>query len=446
MASSTISSLGIGSGLDANSIVSKLMALEEQPLTILNAKNSSYNAKLSAFGQLKSALSTLQTAAKTLADPNKLAAFTATAADDTILSGSASSFASPGSYNVEVVSLATAQKRYTATAYGSSASFGSGTLTFNVAGVDKTVNITAGASLNDVRAAINAANIGVTASVISGDGGSRLVLTGATAGSAGSFSLAVTSADSNLQSLSSFNLANPFSTNAQDAVIKVDGETLTSSTNTISTAINGVTLTLEKVGTTQLDVAKDSSKVSEAVNTFVTAYNAAVSMIKTNSAYDAATKTSKPLNAESTVRSISQILGQSRTSIPTALVGAKYETLSALGISVGSDGTLSVNSSKLSEAVSGSFTDVQQTLNAYGQAFSDNIEKLVGTSGLIASRVEGLNRSIKLIDADKERLQTRLDMIEKRYRAQFTALDTLVSGLQTTGTYLTQQLAALNNS
>ncbi|HEX6736363.1 MAG TPA: flagellar filament capping protein FliD [Azonexus sp.] len=447
MASGSISSLGIGSGLDANSIVTKLMAIEELPLTAMKAKSSTYSAKLSSYGQLKSALSTLQTAAKTLADPNKLGGFSATAADTSIIQAQASFFASAGTYTVEVVRLATAQKRYSDTAYAGNTTFGSGSLLFNVGGVDKEVELTgASNSLSDVRAAINAANIGVTATIISGDGGDRLVLTGATSGSAGAFTLAVDSTDANLQSLANFNLAHAFNSDAQDAQAKIDGELVTSSSNTLTTAVTGLTLTLSKVGTTQLTIAKDTSKTTEAVNAFVKAFNDAITRIKGDSTYDAATKTGKPLNAESTVRTVMQLLGEARTKMPAELDGTPYETLSSLGISIQKDGLLTVDSAKLTSAINSSYSDVEKTLNAYGKVFSSTLEDVVGATGLIADRVDGLNRSVRLLSSDQERLQLRLESIEKRYRAQFTALDTLVSSLQTTGSYLTQQLASLSNN
>lgn len=443
----SISSLGIGSGLDANSIVTKLMALEELPLTAMKAKSSTYSAKLSSYGQLKSALSTLQTAAKTLTDPAKLGAFSATVGDSSIIKAQASFFASAATYTVEVVSLATAQKRYSDTAYASTDVFGSGSLHFNVGGVDKEVVLSSGTNnLSDVRAAINAANVGVTASIISGDGGDRLVLTGATSGSAGAFTLTVDSTDANLQSLANFNLAHAFNSDAQDAQARIDGELVTSSSNTLTTAVTGLTLTLSKVGTTQLTIAKDSSKAAEAVNAFVKAFNDAITRIKGDSIYDSATKTGKPLNAESTVRTVMAMLNDARTKTPASLVGTPYETLSALGISIQKDGLLAVDSAKLTETINSSFPDVEKTLGAFGKAFSDALEEVVGATGLIANRVDGINRSVRLLTNDQERLQLRLDAIEKRYRAQFTALDTLVSSLQTTGSYLTQQLASLSNN
>ncbi len=441
----SISSLGVGSGIDSNGIITKLMAIERIPLQMLQTRESAFNAKLSIYGQLKSALSTLQTAAKALADPNKLGSLMATVANKDVLSAKADFFASAGTYSVNVISLATAQKRYSDTAYSSDAQFGSGTLKFTVGGEQKEVDISGG-SLNDVRAAINGANIGVTATVISGDGGDRLVLTGTNTGSSGAFDLTVDSTDANLQSLANFNLAHPFNSEAGDAQVEIDGETVTASGNTLTAALTGVTLTLSQVGTTQVTVAKDSSQAAEAVNAFVKAFNDVVTLVKNNSTYDSATKTGKPLNAESVARSVLQMLGDARTQTPDAIAGSQFETLSSLGISITKDGLLTVDSTKLDSAITSSFGDVQKTLGAFGQAFSDKVEQLIGTDGLISDRVDGINRSIQMLQDDQERMQLRLDAIEKRYRAQFTALDTLMASLQTTSSFLTQQLAALNNN
>ncbi len=449
----TISSLGIGSNMDSNTIVTKLMALEQAPLTALQKKESTYNTKLSSYGQLKSALSTLQTAAKALTDPSKLGGVVASVSDTGILKAEAAFNASPGTYSVEVLNLATAQKRYTNTAYAGSAVFGAGTLKFTVNGEEKEVQLTGGSnSLNDVRAAINGANIGVTATVISGDGGDRLVLSGSATGSAGAFSLTVDSTDANLQSLADFNLAHPFNSDAQDAQVRIDGELVTSSSNTLSTALTGMTLTLSKVSAkdengdpipTTITVNKDATKASEAVNAFIKAFNDVVTRIKSDSTYDAASKTGKPLNAESTVRSVMQMLTDARSKTPSSLVGSPYETLSSLGISIQKDGLLTVDSAKLNSAITSSVSDVQKTLGAFGQAMSDTLDQIVGTNGLIANREEGINRTIRMLQDDQERMEIRLASIEKRYRAQFTALDTLMSSLQTTSSYLTPQLAAL---
>ncbi|MCL2344473.1 MAG: flagellar filament capping protein FliD [Desulfobulbus sp.] len=439
----TISSLGVGTGIDTATILSKLMQLEQTPLNALKSKASAFNTKLSVYGQLKSALSTLQTAAKTLADPSKLGGLAATVGNKDILSATASFNAGAGVYSINVSQLATAQKSVSG-AYASGDSFGSGTLKFTIGGEEKTVTIGDGASLNDIRAAINGANIGVTATVISSGGVDRLVLSGADTGAAGSFSLAVDSADAKLQSLAGFD--STLGIAAQDAKLTIDGVAVTSSSNTLTTALTGMTLTLSQVGQTQMTVAKDSSKAADAVNAFVKAFNDVVSLLKSNSAYDSKTQTAQPLNGETTARSVLQMLSDARNQTPDGLAGSAFQTLSAMGISITTDGLLTVDSDKLNNAISTSFSDVQKTLGAFGQVFSDKIDSMIGANGLIANRVDGLNRSIKMNQSDQEAMQRRIDAIQARYQAQFTALDTLMASMQTTGSYLTQQLTSLNNN
>jgi flagellar hook-associated protein 2 len=443
----SISSLGVGAGLNGNDIVAKLMAVENQSMTRLNTKLSGQNAKISSFGLFKTALASLQTAAKTLASPSKLSSYTATLADTTKATATTAFNASAGTYSINVTQLAAAQKRLS-NEYASGAVFGAGTLDFTVGGVAKPVSISAGSSLNDIRAAINEANIGVTAAIVSGVDGSnnpidRLILTSKQEGTSGSFSLAVASGDPNLDSLATFDLAHTASVNASDAALQIEGVSVVSSSNTISTALNGVTLNLKATGATTLTVSKDSASVTKAVEDFIKNFNEVVTRIKTDSAYDAAAKVGKPLNAEATVRTVEHLLAGARTTIPTSLAGATYQRLSELGISVEQDGRLKLDSSKLSSAMSASSTSVEQTLNAYGTEFASTLDKIIGTKGILEYRVTGLNSTVKMLNADKEKLQWRLEAVEKRYRAQFTALDKTVGMLQTTSSYLTQQLAKL---
>lgn len=443
----TISSLGVGAGLNGNDIVAKLMSVENQSMTRLNTKLSGQNAKISSFGQFKTALASLQTASKTLASPTKLSTYTATLADTTKATATTAFNASVGTYSINVITLAAAQKRLS-NEYASGTVFGAGTLDFTVGGTAKPVSIDAGSSLNDIRAAINEANIGITAAIVSGVDGSnnpidRLILTSKQEGTSGGFSLSVASGDPNLDSLATFDLAHTASVNATDAALEIEGVSVTSTSNTIN-ALNGVTLTLKATGSTTLTVSKDSASITKAVEDFIKGYNDVVARIKTDSAYDAATKVGKPLNAEATVRTVEHLLANTRNTVPVSLASATYKRLSELGISVEQDGRLTLDSSKLTAAINASPTGVEQTLNAYGTEFAATLDKIVGTNGLLENRISGLNTTVRLLTSDKEKLQLRLDAIEKRYRAQFTSLDKTVGSLQTISTYLTQQLAKLS--
>lgn len=447
----TTSSLGIGTGVDLNAMLTKIMAAERQPITALNTKIAAATTKLTTFGVLKSVLSGLQTAASTLSSPLKLTALAATSSDATVMTASAAFNASAGSYAVNVTNLATAQKSFS-NAQASGTSFGSGSLDFDFSGTTKSVllNDQASYTLEEVSAKVNGANIGVTATVISGSTGDRLVFTSSSTGATGAFTLSATAdpvsgATVSLGNLASFDTATTglARATAQDANLTVDGVAVTSSTNTISTAVTGVSMTLLKAGSSTVSVQANNSTITDAVSAFVGAYNAVNSTIKQNSTYDLATKTGKPLNAESSVRSIQSALNSSRMNVPSALSTATFKTLSDIGISVQKDGALSVDGTKLASALATSASEVQKTLNAYGTAFNDTLTNLLDTQGIVQIRLDGLSSSIKSYNDNISALEVRVANVEKRYRAQFSALDSLVSGLQTTSSYLTQQLAKL---
>lgn len=445
----TTTSLGIGTGVDLNSMLTKLMAAERQPIDALNTKVAGTTTKLTTFGVLKSALSTLQTAVETLSNPSKLAALAATSSDATKVTASTSVSASAGSYAVNVTDLAAAQKSFSS-AFATGTTFGQGSLEFSINGTTQSIalNDQASYSLQDIRSKINAANIGVTASVISGSGGDRLVFAGTTTGAAGAFSLTVTTGSTTAPATSLSGLAGFDETTsglarstAKDASLTVDGVAVSSASNTITDAINGVTLKLQSTGSSTISIKGDTAAINEAVSAFVGAYNALNTVIKQNNTYDATTKTAKPLNGESSVRSVQSALHSSRTTVPAELAGAAYQTLSALGISFKQDGTLSVDSTKLSAAISNSSGEVQKTLTAYGSAMKTTISGLLDAQGVIAGRINGLSSSVKNDKSNIAALEIRVAAVQKRYTAQFTALDKLMSQLNTTSSYLTQQLS-----
>jgi len=438
----SISSPGIGSGLDISGIVSKLMQVEAQPLTALQSKEASYQAKLSAFGSLKGALSSLQTAAQTLKNASTYTAKSASTADATVATATAGSTATAGTYDIAITTLAKAHSIRTDTNFAADATFGAGTLSIQIGtGTAQTVTIESGKTLAQIATAINDAKVGVSASVV--DTGT-LVLTSGTAGPDGAITLS--DPDGLLGATSTLQAAVP-------AVFSVNRIEMTRSTNTLTDAISGITLNLLKEGgTTRLTVANNTGTITSAVNAFVKAYNDAVGGIKQMTAYDAANKKASVLTGDSTARSIqSQLSSLVSTSI-SGIAGG-ISRLSDIGITVQKDGTLAVDSSKLSAAVADPDNDVaafftQTTTGNEGIAvrFNTMLEGIVGTSGLITSRTDGINSSIKDLQRRAETLNLRLTAIEARYRAQFSRLDTLIASMNQTSTYLTQQLANLPGS
>lgn len=461
-----ISSAGLGSNLDVASIVSQLMALEQAPLTALAKKEAAFQAKISSLGSLKSALSALQTAATALVPATgatalqKFSVFKAAVADTTIASATTTSSAVAGTYSLEVTQLA--RQHRIATATGSGSPFnkddgykligGGGTLTVSLGSADglttsKTTNLTIadGATPEQVRDAINKANTGVSATVINGVNGKQLLLASDAPGSdqfikvsgVSGLSYGVSGDTNEFTELQA----------ARGAVLKLGDITVNATNNTVSTAIDGITLNLTKESATgvatTLSITRDTSSLSSSVTAFVKAYNDFNTTATSLGSYNATTKVAASLNGDSTLRLAQSSLRSLVSTVPTGLSGATLQHLADIGVSMQKDGSLVVDSTKLTKAISSDITGVANLLSGYGSAYKTAIDGLIGTNGSIISRTEGITASIKSITKQSEAVSSRLTQIETRYRKQFTALDTLMSSMTKTSSFLTQQLANL---
>ncbi len=394
-----ISSPGIGSGLDVNSLVSQLMALEQKPLTALATKESSYQAQISAYGNMSSALSQFQSSLQTLSNPSKFQTLSANVADSSILSASAGADAVPGTYAIEVQTLAQQQKLNSAGFANTTDTVGTGTLTIqygtyasgtnsftlNSAKSAQSVVIDAAHNtLAGVRDAINAANIGVTATIVN-DGsanGNRLVLTSKDSGAANSLKIGVADADGNntdmaglsrlaydptLAAGSGKNLSQTQA--AQDATLKIDGLPITKSSNTITDAVSGLTLNLAKQSApgvpTTLTVVQDTASVQAAVGAFVNAYNSVNQTITSLTAYNLQTKQGSVLTGDNSAMRIQSGI---RAMLGNSILGlnGSLRTLSDIGVSFQKDGSLSLDAGKLQTAMSSNFGDIAKLFAAMG--------------------------------------------------------------------------------
>ena len=438
-----ISASGIGSGLDVNSIVSQLMAIERQPIDALNKKQASYNTKLSDFGKLQSALSTFRSAADALKSGTNFATFSALSGDTSAYTATASSSASTGTYSISVTALAKAERRISdgvATSSEAVATVGS-TLTIQ----GQTITITgANNSLTGLRDAINStANIGVSASIVFDGTSNHLVLNGTSTGVANALTISTSDAGAILSSIAGALSATPGNQAAANASLTVDGMPITSATNTISDAIQGVTLNLTNTtaSAVALSVSTDMASVKSKIDAFVTAYNQLKSTAKTLGAGS--------LQGDSTLRSIQSDLSREFGVAASSLSGG-YSYLSDIGISLQKDGTLAVDASKLDSALSSNFSGVQALFTDSSQGFANRfytkLDGYISSTGLITNRTDGLNQRISRLDTQKLNLENRMTIIEKRYRAQFTALDKFMSSMNSTSSFLTQQLASLPGS
>lgn len=453
----TVSSLGVGSGVDLNTLLSKLVSLERLPIDQLDAKKATHNSQLSAFGRIESAAEKLATAAKAIGSASAFKGFTATVADTDYASATATSYAGPGSFTLKVNQLAQANKLQSAV----NPTVAAGTLTIELGNISTgsfvaksgtspvAVNFT-GTTIEELRAAINDADAGVTATIVNGAAGKHLVVSSDETGVENTIKLTGASG------LAGFtydpitpSAAFTAKAAAQDAKAYVDGVLVTSATNTLSEAMTGVSITLKKAhdplvatDATTLTVGSDTDGMNDRVQDFVTAWNDLNTLLKEVTKYDTANKKASVLTGDGSVAGIARQLRDVLFSSPAG-ASSEYSTLASLGISLQSDGSMKLDESILSTAIAANLEAVTDTVTAFGAAFQTTAENLTDTDGVITSRQDGLTRIISSLDARREQLELQVTAVEKRYRAQFTALDVLMSQMQSQSSYLTQQLANL---
>lgn len=426
---------GIGSGLDVNGIVSQLMALERRPLNLLESKKQTFNNQLSAFGRIKSDLDAFRSALSALKSTASFDVFKASSSDDKIVTASAGSSATSGPHTINVQALAKAQIQVATTGYAStSTALGlSGDLSFSFGTSNFSVTVGAADSLSSIQAAINAAtgNTGVTASILN-DGtatGNRLVLTAKNSGVGNSVTVGGTLA-------AGFAFANTVP--AANAVIDVDGVIgIQKSSNSITDVVPGITLELKSGGAATISVSRNNDAITEKVTAFVDAYNKLATTIGD------LRKKGGVLEADGASRSLlAELQGEFNTAV--AVSGGAYSYLSQVGVSFGKDGKLSVNKTELSTALDTNLSSVvalfSDTTQGVASRLYNRANGMLQSDGLIDSREDGLNDRIRFANDSIDQVKVRLENVEKRLRAQFAALDTLVGSLQQTSSFLSSQL------
>ncbi len=447
-----LTSLGVGSGLDVASLVDKLVAAKKAPQQdqITNQAGAA-NTQLSALGQISAALSALQSAMAPLTDGSAFASRTVTSGDTTVLGAGSDGTAVNGNYNIVISKLASSLKASSGAFASSSTAVGTGTLTLTVAG--KSMSLTLGSTNNSlaaVRDAINKAtnNPGVSATIVTGSDGAHLVLSSTQTGAANGFMVSSSGGDGGLAALnydvaaSSGNALSVINA-ASDANYTIDGLPANSASNTVSTAINGLTLNLIKVGSSTLSVSNDSSKATNALTNLVSTYNSFVGIYQNLTKYDATSGTAGAMIGDATLNSINSTL--------SSIVGgtANGATLSSIGISLQVDGTLKLDSGTLATALSDGGKTVGNLFagtGGFAAKLNTPLSTWVGDSGLLAGRTTSLSQQLTDLSNQQTLLNSRMDDLTARYQAQFTALDTLMSKLNSTSSYLTQQFNALNNT
>jgi len=437
-----ITATGIGSGLDVESIVAQLVAADRSPTeTRITRQQAVANYTLSALSQIKSAMSLLRDNAAKLFGDNDLKAFTATSSKTDLLTATATSSAIAGDYAVTVENLAKAHKMVSGTYADPDALVGAGQMTIT-AGVNVyTINTDADTTLGDLRAMINeeTGGEGLSASLITEDGGTRLVLTATETG-----------VDNAIELTSTVGTFTDLQT-PEDAVITVEGYTITRPTNSIDDAIEGVTLNLvdEEPGTAfTVTINPDNSKASKAILNFVNAYNSLVDIFTTSTAYDADAGTAGALNGDAPTRAARSQLRQ----IMTDVVGDldTYGSLSSLGIEMGTNGKFTVDSTALNEALEADFNTVAKLFSDEETGLAFRIDAALDPylddssdgEAILDSRIDSLNNKLKDYDKQLVRLDDRMARVEELYRNQFNSLDAIVNQYSSIASFLTQNFSS----
>ncbi|MCE9664990.1 flagellar filament capping protein FliD [Halomonas sp. M5N1S17] len=449
----TITSLGVGSGLDLSGLLNQLNAAERQKLQPITAQKTQEQAKISAFGRLQSALTKFQDAVTKLNDPKLHQSLTTSVLGQGV-SATAGAEATPGRYEVTVNhiakagSIASQGKTSTTDALVGA---GGDTLTLTFAGkANVTVALVEGDSLENIRDAINAhPDAGVTASIIN-DGtqnGYRLVLNSKETG-----------ADQSITGMT-FGVPTTNTTLAEDTEARVPGSnaelvinniTITSSSNRVEGAIQGVTLDLDAAAvgkTSTIVVERDTEALREAVTGFVSAYNEMKSTIgrMTNVTGDA--ETAGELVGNRAVRTIESRLSRDLGSL---VQGGELTMMSQLGISLRPNGRLELDEAKLDDVIANNpqaladfFAGDAKEAGMAGR-LSGTLGQILGDDGLVKSSIKGSEARVSNLDDRFERMERTIEQTIERYRKQFGQLDSLIAQMNATSSYLTQQLDMLS--
>lgn len=460
----SISTLGVGSGLDLSNILDNLEAAEKATLKPISAQQSSYTAKLSAYGTLKSALVSFQTANTAL---NKADLFTATStsSSSSAFSATTTGNAVAGKYTISVSHLAQAQTLTTKNTQPDSKTAiatGDSVLTIQQGGGKDPVTIdisAANSSLSGIRDAINNSKSGVSASIINvGNGQYRLSVTSNDTGSDNAMSLSV-SGDSALQSFMGYNGTSTDTSNgmeesvtAQNAKLKVNNIDIENSSNTISDALEDITLNLNDVttGNQTLNITKDTSKAETAVKAWVDAYNALQDTFSSLTKYtkvDAGTDTQDTSNGallgDTTLRTIQT---QLKGLLTNTLSNSSFKTMAQIGVtSDPSTGKLNLDSDKLKAALKKDASGVKDMIVGDGKTsgitttMGNNLTTWLSSTGIIKAATDGVSKTLNNLTVQYNAASDRIDTLMARYKAQFTQLDVLMNSLNSTSSYLTQQ-------
>jgi flagellar hook-associated protein 2 len=448
---------GLGNGVDFGQVVTELVKVQRVPIDALNTKKNNLQTKLTDYGTLGTKLLALQSAANALRLPNSFDRTATTVSDETKLTAQAGAGAAPGSYTVQVTQLAKAHQitnsaaKAVASTTTAIVSGGSGTFTFKVgSGANQTVTLNDGATLDDLRSAINDLGAGVTASVINtGTTASpayRLTLTAAATGAANAVTVVTDTTSLDLTNASGSGGSSTLQAGQNAIVVIGEPDQTTISiereSNVISDAIPDVTLTLKsKTVTTPapepvtVNITTDPDSVKTNIKALATAYNDIVKFVNERTTYDISTKTGGIFFNESTAKSV---LSQLRTALSGEVGGlATYKSVGAVGFKTERDGTITIDDAKLDAALASNYSATKALFvtQPTSSGIADRVVKAVDfldavDTGAFTVRKAAITNQIGKLTDEIGRKEDIASQYEERLRLQFASLDSLLQKLQ----------------
>lgn len=468
----TISSPGIGSGLDVQSIVKQLVALEKAPLRQLQTQASSFQTKLSTFGTIKSQVAAMGEAAAKLSNNSGWNAVTASTSNPAAIGVTAAADAPATSFTMQVTQLAQAQTT-ASTAVPTGSPVGNGSLTIELghwAGTSFTAGATAAVSvsidatdsLSAIASKINNASAGVSATVLRDASGERLLLRSRETGEANGFRITAADADgnntdSNGLSRLAFDAGNSagqtLSQSGQNALATVNNLPISSASNRLTDTLPGMTIQLQQVTAlpVEISVSTDVDTIKKNVQAFVNSYNALSATLANATRFDAGTKTAGALQGDATAVGLQNALRGMMRSVTSSL---PFERLSDIGIEMKTGGQLEIKPTKFDAALSnldglkGLFTanTGDATTEGFGLKLKRFADGLLSAEGLVSTKTDGIQRSMDRNGREQERVNDRAARVEKRLLQQYNAMDAAVGRLNGLNAFVSQQITLWNKS
>jgi flagellar hook-associated protein 2 len=444
-----LTSVGLGSGLDINGIVSALVSSEQAPkVAQFNTKEGAINAEISALGSLKSSLSEFKSSLSFLSKTDSFDSQSVSLSKSTYLSATVSNNAVSGSYNVAVEQLAVSQKVGSAAVSDVTAALDEGSLNFAVDGNSFDVAVTAEDTLQTLVSKINSDenNVGVTATIVNSDAGAKLVLTSNKTGTANNITVSAT--DTGAGTVLADTFAMTELQPAKDSIIYIDGLKLTSSSNTVEGGIDGVTLNLKDADIdkpTTLTVTQNTNSIKSGIKSFVEAFNSMSKTITDLTSYNAATETAAVLQGDSLPRGIqSQLRGVISSAFSTS---SGNLSLASIGITTTRSGTLEIDDEILTAALKSNVTGIKEMFTAEDTGVAAKLDgyldSYVGTGSIIDSRDSSLDSNLERLSDQREVFARKMAAFEARLFKQYNYMDLIVGQLSTQSSDLQSRLDSL---